>query len=454
MKIWGRAFLLLFMANTICFSANSVTIEDIEKVYPQAMQSAGAPKDFYNAEEIKNFNLTFYKLIGVGTVPDRANMLIPGTQARFILRMLEDKMENNDNQGEAVASEPCPEQIIVESRPITFEHTPIELGPVITEPRELPRDVPRVGSIIETYQAPRAATGFDAEYIQNLRGYNGQAFNPLNHRIYCEDCSPYVASVSLYEPDYMTSQQCSGSLVEFAGKVFLATNRHCIPDDMKDKFERGEAIEDCGSRIIATFAETREAKREIATCNKLVALSPKDPLLQGPPDWALIEVGEVSRGAAKMLARDPIGNEQISLFPMYFDGKGVGDFEIEREQLGPYETREYRRVEARRVTCNQVRTTNIIGSTNCSEDLTKGNSGSGAYINNQFAGILSHVVNHGMSNDEYLAMLREHGKIWAPSFAGTSSRDILQDVYITYRDRPEESPIPIRELERIFPEFK
>ncbi len=444
-----------------------VGLEQVESLYQEAMKRAGGKKDFYTSGEIKEFNESFLPLIKKDQFPADSMMMIPGTKPKYIVNFLnkleaqqEDDLEkikcahqSEKEEGEVTHLAPVPQAQVedvveLQSDIISFveesrTHSPIEL--------------PTQGQLASIWPNLKVelAPGDDS-YIQNAIDESGNPIPYSNKIVDCEDCPSYVAAVSLSEKDMAYNQQCSGSLVEFAGKTYLYTNRHCIPEDMKEDFNEGRTPKNCSSRINITFPENKKRglEREIAQCKKIVAISEIPLTNDGPPDWAVIEITPVKREAAKFQTRDTVRGEKMSLYPMYTDKKdqGLNEQEMRPDKAG--NERWYAILTSKKVECEQYSAMNLVGSTNCDAEVTSGNSGSGTFVKGKFSGILSHIVPIGMSNDEYMAFVQSGKKLWSPAFLGTTSRDMLKDIYIKQKEDPSYRVYPMSELEKVFSELK
>jgi hypothetical protein len=447
------------------FSAlGAVSIEQVQELYGEAMLKAGGDKDFYSASEIREFNKTFLPLVGLQEIPANANLILPSTQPRFVASMIEDwenveVRECDKSQGEEHTA--LPEQ---ETSVITLIQDEVLKSAPSVEPQEnaIIGDIWPEVQVQETEVISSAgeiskhiATD-NPNYIVSLETEDGSRVNFGNKFIDCDDCPEFVGAVQLLEPDLHMAQQCSGTLVEFGGKTYFVTNRHCIPEDMKEDIADGETEKNCGARITIAFPQTQDHPREVASCKRIIAVSEKSQLGEGPPDWAIIEVSATNRKPAKMMTRDVLRGERLTLFPMFYDKKGEGqnNYEMRRDANGT--EREYAIVNARKIECDQHRTMDIVGSKNCSDEVTSGNSGSGTLNNRgEFSGILSHVITPaGMTNEQYSELINRGEKLWSPSFAGTTSRDILLEIYVRGMQDPDFRPFPQEEMDRVFPELK
>ncbi len=295
----------------------------------------------------------------------------------------------------------------------------------------------------------------DPNYILGIKD-SSSTLPFLNKYIECDDCPSYVASLTLREPGIVHAQQCSGSIVEYAGKTYLYTNRHCIPEDMKEDFKAGRDIKNCGARITATFPENKKRglKREIASCKKVVAISEEPMSLQGPPDWAIIELDSVDRKPAKMQTRITLPGEEITIHPMYPRDKEAGEHSnITREDSAGLD-RDFQLVTSKKVECTQDRTTGFINSKDCTAEMTQGNSGSGTFNGDHFTGVFSHLYPDKDSVERSIGSTTDNGIVWANKFEGTRSHDILLDIYLKQKADPSYRVYPMEELDALFPELK
>ena len=455
--LWVSLMICLFH-----FQVSAVTIEQVEAFYEVAMAKAGGEKDYYSASEINEFNKTFLPLVGLEAIPQNANRILPGTQTRFIPRMLEDWTSLKPIE---CVEENNVEQEVLPAAPVI---TLIQDEALKSAPSVIPEENPIHGSIFPDVQVEESTiaqtqgtitkniAGDNPNYIVSLETEDGSSTNFGNKYIDCVDCPEFVGAVQLLEPDLVMAQQCSGTLVEFAGKTVFVTNRHCIPEDMKGDIKAGETEKNCSSRITIAFPKTKDHPREMASCKKILAVSEKSQLGEGPPDWAIIELTSTNRKPATMMTRDVVRGERLTLFPMFYDKKNEGQnpYEMRRDAAGV--EREYAIVNARKIECDQHKTMDIIGSKNCDDEVTSGNSGSGTLTSKgEFSGILSHVITPaGMTNEEYSALINRGEKLWSPSFAGTTSRDILLELYVRGLKNPEEQPFDQEAMDKVFPELK
>jgi len=460
--MFKRFIILITILVKISFIHAQVSVDQVQGLYDQAMIRAGGIKDMYTASEIKKFNETFLPLISMDSIPSHAMMMIPGTQARFIVNFLNDlKTDSNEFQSEVMISA-CSENqgTITELAPMS-EETKDQILSLQSEMIPLNQTTPNqdisdiiTGSIWPDYEVSLAAT--DSTYITDIKDSQGQVIPFANKIIDCEDCPSYVAAVSLLESDMQTTEHCSGSLVEFAEKQYFYTNRHCLPQDIKDDFNQGINEIDCRSRIQLTFPanKRRNQKRELAQCTKVVAISDTPLDMAGPPDWAIFEITPVQRDAADLQTRDLIKGEKMTLFPMYPVEKGEEENKQEMRLDQGGQERWYSIFTSKKVECQQLRVTGIIGSKQCDQEITPGNSGSGAFHEGSLAGVLSHIVPVGMTNEEYVQLVQEGKRLWSPAFMGTTTRDILKDIYIAQKEDPNYRVYPMDELDKVFPELK
>lgn len=95
----------------ICFfnlPVYSASLQQIEEQYAQAMQAAHGPKGSYTSEEMRAFNLTFFQLNNIDTIPEGTPILMPGAKPRYIFQMLE--LYNTDEwRAPAKKAQPAPE---------------------------------------------------------------------------------------------------------------------------------------------------------------------------------------------------------------------------------------------------------------------------------------------------------------------------------------------------------
>lgn len=431
----------------------------IQERLPMAMAKAGGHKDFYSAPEIKAFNLELLSLIGLDHVPSGATMMLPGTKTRFLVSHLERLKEGEHEEGDAVPTERECAQKKEEALPLfveEIESVQEELIPQIHF--QANPQTPTLGDIYpETEPMSLGNYSFkfasdNKDYVESVVDENGNQLPYGNKMIDCEDCPSFVGSIQLSEPDMGMNQQCSGTLVEYGGRTLFFTNRHCIPEDMKEDHKAGNEAKNCDARISVTFPKTKSNEREVLRCQKLVEVSAKPLTGEGPPDWAIIELEKTNREPAKLAVRDILRGEEIELFPMYYDKKGEGLNGGEERLDKSGQKRWFNIVKSKRVKCNQLRDMNVIGSEACDQEVTSGNSGSGAFNKDgNFSGVLSHIVPIGMSAEEYAAMVNRGEKLWSPAFIGTTSRDILRDIYVRQLEDPNFRVYPMSELKRAFP---
>jgi V8-like Glu-specific endopeptidase len=106
------------------------------------------------------------------------------------------------------------------------------------------------------------------------------------------DCSPSVGLLAYATPEH--AGQCSAFLV---GDDIVATNSHCIPDDLK------EAGSSCKNRLWMHFAKDGSKETSIA-CDQVIFDSKNNKGFTDKPDYAYIKLAKASTRPSLRITRD------------------------------------------------------------------------------------------------------------------------------------------------------
>lgn len=98
-------------------------------------------------------------------------------------------------------------------------------------------------------------------------------------------------------------ERCSSFLIN---SRTLVTNRHCIPEDLREK---GLS---CAGRITAVFPKTSRLAAERAECESITSISPEvTEFATGHPDYAVIRLSRPVKRAQFRISREEIGRAHV-----------------------------------------------------------------------------------------------------------------------------------------------
>lgn len=135
------------------------------------------------------------------------------------------------------------------------------------------------------------------------------------------DCSPSVGLLAYATPDI--AGLCSAFLL---GDDIVATNSHCIPDDLK------EAGSSCKNRLWMHFAKDGSKETSIA-CDQVIFDSKNNQGLTDKPDYAYIKLAKASTRPALRITRDGFPEGAAVYVQKVNPVKGAGRMKGKQERV-------------------------------------------------------------------------------------------------------------------------
>lgn len=231
------------------------------------------------------------------------------------------------------------------------------------------------GLVVELPKEQRQDYDFDNR-IDAQRVFNGSRINCSS------DCPHYVGGLVTYTESVgrYSVGVCSLTLVDDNS---VLTNRHCLPDDLK--YEGAQ----CAGRIRVKLPATSGFRAEDFECSHVEFLSPGGSTPEEVrPDYAVLRIRPLAgRGAARLSVAGVPDATRIHLFPVFFNLDTSGPVIQARGTVR--EVICMTRYQDSRLVAYSHAWSEVLGVSDCTRGIIKGNSGSGMFANGSLVGVLS-----------------------------------------------------------------